>query len=131
MGGCGVRDSDGGVGGVASMHTQTYIYTHTHTHTHTTTGLRAAISAPEGGRRHGGRVGAQGRLGRHRTQVSFCSRVALWLLHSHHFSHVCWNVHAEGFELRGGGGREGVGKLNPYLRFYLKGRCCSQREPGK
>ena len=40
-----MRDGDGGVGGVASMHTQTYIYTHTHTHT--TTGLRAAISAPE------------------------------------------------------------------------------------
>ena len=30
-----MRDSDGGVGGVASVHTQPYIYTHTHTHTHT------------------------------------------------------------------------------------------------
>ena len=28
-----MREGDGGVGGVASMHTQTYIYTHTHTHT--------------------------------------------------------------------------------------------------
>ena len=28
-----MRDGDGGVGGMASVHTQPYMYTHTHTHT--------------------------------------------------------------------------------------------------